>query len=390
MRLSCSMLKRPALSLVLGLLVAVVVAQGKPGDVAPTPTVKAWIGSAWSGPAKGRVTVVEFWAPWCGPCVAAFPHLNALVDAMKGEPVDFVSITDEPEAKVRAFLEKRPLKTHVALDTDGKTFTAYGASVIPHTAIVGPDGRIVAITRPESVTAEMLRAVLAGKDPKVESVQDVAADVEWDAKAGLAPDTALSLSVLLPSPATSGAVRPSKPTGRIVADGVGIRDLLKLAYDAPFDTVRGDLPKAGTPMRVSIKAPDGKYETALAMLRMALEGTFGITAHWETVERTVPVLRRNDAPLALAVSKSEASGCESRMGSIKATRETPEYIAQMVGLFSWGQKAVDETGLTGLYDMDLEWTPSDRASFDASLAKLGFTLIKAPRKIRELVVDRKR
>ncbi len=39
--------------------------------------------------------------------------------------------------------------------------------------------------------------------------------------------------------------------------------------------------------------------------------------------------------------------------------------------------------------MDLEWTPSDRASFDASLAKLGFTLIKASRMVRELVVDRK-
>ncbi len=321
------MLKRPAFSLGLGLLAALVAAQGKPGDVAPTPTVKAWVGPAWSGFAKGRVTVVEFWAPWCGPCVAAFPHLNALVKAMKDEPVDFVSVTDESEAKVRTFLANRPLKTHVALDAEGKTFAAYGASVIPHTVIVGPDGRIVAVTRPESVTTEMLRAVIGGKDPKIESVTDVAPDMGWDAKAGLSPDTALSLAVLLPSPATGGAMKPSKAAGRIVADGVGLRDLLKLAYDAQFDTLRGDLPKADTPMRVSIKAPDGRYETALRMLQETLGQTFGLAAHWETVERTVPVLKRNGLPLGLVASKSEVPGGEARMGSIKATREPSAYIA---------------------------------------------------------------
>ncbi len=45
---------------------------------------------------KGKVVFLEYWATWCGPCVASIPHMNRLEEALKGEPVVFLSVTDEP------------------------------------------------------------------------------------------------------------------------------------------------------------------------------------------------------------------------------------------------------------------------------------------------------
>src|SRR5215471_21366282 len=61
------------------------------------------------GALKGKVVVLEFWATWCGPCVAAIPHLNELADKFKEEPIQFIAVTSEDEKVVRRFLRNKPL-----------------------------------------------------------------------------------------------------------------------------------------------------------------------------------------------------------------------------------------------------------------------------------------
>ncbi len=59
---------------------------------------------------KGNVVVLEFWATWCAPCIAAMPHLNELTEQFKDKAVKFISITDEDEATVAPFLSRRTIK----------------------------------------------------------------------------------------------------------------------------------------------------------------------------------------------------------------------------------------------------------------------------------------
>src|SRR5262245_38056996 len=39
---------------------------------------------------RGKVVVLEFWATWCVPCVAAIPHLNELAEKLADQPVVFI------------------------------------------------------------------------------------------------------------------------------------------------------------------------------------------------------------------------------------------------------------------------------------------------------------
>src|SRR5437667_7763070 len=94
-------------------------------------------GAKASGAAlKGKVVVLEFWATWCGPCVAAIPHLNELADQFRDKPVQFIAITDEDEKVIGPFLKKKPIHAWVGLDTDRSMFKAYGITGIPHTVVV--------------------------------------------------------------------------------------------------------------------------------------------------------------------------------------------------------------------------------------------------------------
>ena len=54
------------------------------------------IGHVWPYPLdslKGKVVVLEFWTTWCGPCVAAIPHLNELSEKYADKPVQFIAIS---------------------------------------------------------------------------------------------------------------------------------------------------------------------------------------------------------------------------------------------------------------------------------------------------------
>src|SRR5215467_8534846 len=109
---------------------------------------------------KGKVVVLEFWATWCGPCVAAIPHLNELADKFKDQPIQFVAVTSEDEKVVRRFLRNKPLHAWIGLDTNRSMFDSYGATSIPQTVIVDQKGTIAAITHPTFLTEEHLKDVL--------------------------------------------------------------------------------------------------------------------------------------------------------------------------------------------------------------------------------------
>ena len=123
---------------------------------APRPSLAGW------RDLKDKAVVLEFFATWCDPCLDNIPRLNALAEKFNGKPVVFISITDESEADIAAFLKTRRLAGWVAPEAGPEVFKAFRVYGRPHTVLVGRDGKVAAFASPAEVTPEKIEELLAG------------------------------------------------------------------------------------------------------------------------------------------------------------------------------------------------------------------------------------
>jgi thiol-disulfide isomerase/thioredoxin/outer membrane lipoprotein-sorting protein len=115
--------------------------EGKP---APDFKLTAIDGSSVSlADLKDHVIVLDFWATWCGPCVASIPHIDQINADLsdKGLKVFAVNL-QEAKPLVQKFIVSKKLTLPVLLDTDGATGKKYLANAIPETVIIGKDGLV--------------------------------------------------------------------------------------------------------------------------------------------------------------------------------------------------------------------------------------------------------
>ncbi|TAE31031.1 MAG: TlpA family protein disulfide reductase [Cytophagales bacterium] len=141
------------------------------GKVAPPIIITDWIANV---PADKDLTshpvLLNFWATWCTPCLAAVPNLNELQSQFTHTGLRFVSLTDESVDKVNSVLKQVAFKSIVAGDQSKKTQIAYGngktgLDIFPLTVFIDDKGYIRWIGDPNNLDREILQNLLDGNLP---------------------------------------------------------------------------------------------------------------------------------------------------------------------------------------------------------------------------------
>lgn len=95
------------------------------------------------GIAPGKVTIVDFWATYCAPCMKYFPKLQALHDKYKGKGLEIASVSvDEDENGVLAFAQTHGAKFPVGWDKGLKVADLYKPPRMPTMYVVDKKGII--------------------------------------------------------------------------------------------------------------------------------------------------------------------------------------------------------------------------------------------------------
>ena len=111
---------------------------------------------------RGQVVLLDFWATWCGPCIAEMPNVKRTYEKYKDQKFQIVGISlDNSTAPLEAYIEKEGIAWRQYLDSGAKVSLLYNVRAIPSTFLIDGAGIIRKVNLRgyalESAVADLVR-----------------------------------------------------------------------------------------------------------------------------------------------------------------------------------------------------------------------------------------
>lgn len=111
---------------------------------------------------RGQYVLLDFWASWCGPCIASFPFMKELYATYKDRGLHFIGVScDKDRTAWLKALDKHQLPWTALLSPsrEGDARDIYGVTGIPTVILISPDGTIISTELEGKALAEKLAEI---------------------------------------------------------------------------------------------------------------------------------------------------------------------------------------------------------------------------------------